>query len=74
MIKAIPVDGYKLGEPAVSLVRQSSRGLIGHDRSEFLKRASAEFVNQFDNVRLQPGESPSAATPARARPPARAQP
>jgi hypothetical protein len=56
MIKCLPCDGYDLGEPAVSLVKNSSRGLIGSDRRSLLKRASEEFAAQFDKVAMQPGD------------------
>lgn len=45
MIKAFGTDAWNYGEPTVSFVKVSSRGLIGEDRKALIKRAGHEFVD-----------------------------
>jgi hypothetical protein len=58
MIKAIGAGSQDFGEPIVQLVKLSGRGLLGFDRSQFVKRASAQLVSEIDRLRprLQPDE------------------
>ncbi len=54
--KIIGVGDWDFGVSPSSLVKISSRGLIGHDRFEFFKRAAAQF--QLDMDKLASDETP----------------
>jgi hypothetical protein len=56
MIKIITPGSYMFDQPIVSLVKVSSRGLRGLDRSQFVKRAGHDFLPHLDQLR--PGEEP----------------
>jgi hypothetical protein len=59
MLKLIPPGSYDFGgEPMVQLVKVSSRGIIGDDRQQLLKRASESITHKLGSLRLQPGEVP----------------
>lgn len=58
MIKLIPPGSFDFGEPAVQLVKVSSRGVIGEDRRDLLKRASENLLHKLGTLQLQPGEVP----------------
>jgi len=52
MIKLFSAGGSYLGdEPAVQIVKMSSRGIIGADRADFEKRASADILRDLDALR-----------------------
>lgn len=58
MLKLIPPNSYQFGELPVQRVKFSSRGLIGQDLDDLIKRAGHEFVRELDQVQLHPGEVP----------------
>jgi len=56
MLKLIPPDSYDFGEPPVRLVKMSSRGLLGDDRADFIKRAGVDFLSVLDNIKTAKDE------------------
>lgn len=50
MVKVIDVGSYTYDEPPVALVKVASRGLLGSDRSAFIKRASAKLAYDLDAI------------------------
>lgn len=58
MIKLITPGSYDFGEPAVSMIPFSQRGLVGADKHGFLKRASNAFMAKLANFKPLPGEVP----------------
>lgn len=58
MIKFVSPLGWDFQEKIATPVKVSSRGLIGTDRSEFLKTASHAFLPQLDNVKFAKDEVP----------------
>lgn len=57
MEKIIPLGSWHLNEPVSQIVKVSSRGLIGHDLREFLKRAAVDFTKDLPDFRPDPNES-----------------
>lgn len=57
IIEAGSWDGPGMDTPA-TLVKVSSRGLVGNDRARFLKLASHEFLRHIDNIKIHPDEIP----------------
>ncbi len=52
MIKVFSAGGAYLGdEPAMQIVKLSRKGLLGVDRAEFIKRASASLLQELDQLR-----------------------
>ena len=58
MIKFVSPSGWDFDQRIVEPVKVSNRGLIGHDRHEFLKRASHAFLPLLDNVKFAADEVP----------------
>ena len=58
MIKVIQPHAQNFSEPVASLIKVSSRGIIGADRSALIKRAGVEFVDQLSNIKFASGEIP----------------
>lgn len=58
LIKFVSPAGWDFEERILEPVKVSSRGLIGSDRSEFLKRASHAFFPALDNVKFAADEVP----------------
>lgn len=56
MLKIIPA-GFDHYDRLVEFVKFSSRGLVGDDRREFAKRASAGLVDKLARMELLPGEA-----------------
>lgn len=56
MIKYSSPNAYNFVEPRISLVKQSSRGLIGGDFAALVKRASDSFAEQAKALPRLPGE------------------
>jgi len=52
MIKLVSPAGWDWDRPVVVPLKLSSRGLIGHDRREFLKSASHTFLPLLDNLKI----------------------
>jgi hypothetical protein len=58
MIKVIQPQSQEFSEPVASLIKISSRGIIGNDRAELVKRAGAEFVSKLHNIKFAKDEVP----------------
>jgi hypothetical protein len=58
MIKVIQPQAQDFSEPVASLIKISSRGIIGNDKSDLIKRAGAEFVSKLANIKLAKDEVP----------------
>lgn len=58
MLKIIDAGSQTFDEPVVQLVKISSRGLLGVDRSQFVKRASENLAREIDLLRphIRPDE------------------
>jgi hypothetical protein len=57
MLKIIAPSSYDFGQAPLTLVKRSSRGLIGDDRSSLLKFASAGIIHAVDRSQFRPGET-----------------
>lgn len=57
-VKIVSPLGWSFDDDIMKVVKVSSRGLIGNDRRDFLKTASHEFLNFFDNVKVAKDEVP----------------
>jgi hypothetical protein len=58
MIKVIQPHSQDFSEPVASLIKVSSRGLLGADRDAFIKRAGVDMVDQFSRVKFAADEIP----------------
>ena len=58
LIKFVSPSGWDFSQPAMSVVKYGSRGLVGTDRREFLKRASHVFLPYLDSVKFAEDEVP----------------
>lgn len=58
MIKVIQPHAQDFSEPVASLIKVSSRGIIGNDRQDLVKRAGAEFVHKLENIKFAKDEVP----------------
>lgn len=58
LIKLVSPSGWDFEQRIVEPIKVSSRGLIGNDRQEFLKRASHSFLPTLDNVKFAKDEVP----------------
>lgn len=58
MVKIISPHGWDFDGPVVAPIKISSRGLIGNDRSDFVKRASHAFLDVLDNIKAAKDEEP----------------
>jgi len=58
MIKVIQPHAQDFSEPVAALIKVSSRGLIGSDRADFVKRAGAEFAHKLENIKFAKDEIP----------------
>jgi hypothetical protein len=58
MIKVIQPHAQDFSEPVAALIKVSSRGLIGNDRTDFIKRAGAEFAHKLENIKFAKDEIP----------------
>jgi hypothetical protein len=58
LIKVIQPNAQEFSEPVASLIKISSRGLIGHDKQELVKRAGAEFAHKLENIKFAKDEVP----------------
>lgn len=57
-VKTVSPCGWDFDRPAVMPIKVSSRGLIGNDRTEFLKTASVALANKIDNIKIAKDEEP----------------
>jgi hypothetical protein len=58
MIKVIQPHAQDFSEPVAALIKVSSRGIIGHDKQAFVKRAGAEFVEKVSTIKFAKDEIP----------------
>jgi hypothetical protein len=58
MIKVIQPQSQDFSEPVASLIKVSSRGIIGNDKSDLVKRAGAEFAHKLENIKFAKDEVP----------------
>jgi hypothetical protein len=58
MIKVIQANSQDFSEPVAALIKVSSRGIIGNDRGDLVKRAGAEFVHKLENIKFAKDEVP----------------
>ena len=58
MIKVIQPHAQDFSEPVAALIKISSRGLIGADKQDFVKRAGAEFAEKALHIKLAKDEVP----------------
>lgn len=58
MIKVIQPRAQDFSEPVAALIKVSSRGIIGHDKQAFVKRAGAEFVEKVSTIKFAKDEIP----------------
>lgn len=59
MVKILEPNAETFGDAVVELIKIGSRGrLIGHDRSEFEKRASSRILHDLDQIKFAKGELP----------------
>lgn len=57
MLKIVDNDSFNWdNEPLGSIIKVSSEGLVGADRQDFLKVASASLLDQVDSIKVNPGE------------------
>lgn len=56
MLKIIRNDAWDFDTPLVSVVKVSSRGLVGQDKRDFVKRASADLFDKVASLETKPGE------------------
>jgi hypothetical protein len=58
MIKVIQPQSQDFSEPVASLIKVSSRGIIGNDKSDLVKRAGAEFAEKVQHIKFAKDEVP----------------
>lgn len=58
MIKVIQPHSQDFSEPVAALIKVSSRGIVGHDKQAFVKRAGAEFVDKVQHIKFAKDEIP----------------
>jgi hypothetical protein len=58
MIKVIQPHAQDFSEPVAALIKISSRGLIGADKQDLVKRAGAEFAHKLENIKFAKDEVP----------------
>jgi hypothetical protein len=58
MIKVIQPNSQDFSEPVASLIKISSRGLLGADKEAFVKRAGQEFADRLTRVKFAADEIP----------------
>lgn len=58
MVKVIQPNSQEFSEPVAALIKVSSRGLIGKDKTDLIKRAGAEFAHKLHNIKFAKDEVP----------------
>ena len=58
MIKLITPGAQDFSEPVAQMIKISSRGIVGSDMDQFIKRASVEFLDKIAGMTFAPGEVP----------------
>lgn len=58
MIKVIQPSSQDFSEPVAALIKMSSRGIVGADKQDFVKRAGADFVDKVASIKFAQDEVP----------------
>lgn len=58
MNKVFDPSGWNYNQPVMTLVKLSSRGLVGDDRRDFIKVAGHQFLAEIDNLKHARDEVP----------------
>lgn len=58
MIKVIQPHAQDFSEPVAALIKVSSRGIIGADKQQLIKRAGAEFTDKIASIKFAADEVP----------------
>ncbi len=58
MIKMITPEAQRFGDKVSQMMKVSSRGLVGSDLDQFVKRAGHQFADAMRHLSLKPGEVP----------------
>jgi hypothetical protein len=58
MLKIIDPAGWSWDRPVAQMIKVSSRGLIGNDRTDFIKSAGHVFADILDNIKVAKDEVP----------------
>lgn len=58
MIKVIQPNSQDFSEPVTSLIKISSRGLLGADKDAFVKRAGVDFAERLSRIKFAADEIP----------------
>lgn len=58
MIKVIQPHAQNFSEPVAAMIKLSSRGIIGSDKHDFVKRAGAEFAEKVSHIKFAKDEIP----------------
>lgn len=58
MIKVIQPNSQDFSEPVAALIKISSRGLLGQDKADLVKRAGAEFADKLSRIKFAKDEIP----------------
>jgi len=58
MTKVICPNAQDFSEPVAALIKISSRGLLGGDKIDFVKRAGAEFAHKLSDIKFEKDEIP----------------
>lgn len=58
MIKVITPGSQDFSEPVAALIKISSRGLLGQDKADLVKRAGAEFADKLSRIKFAQDEIP----------------
>ena len=58
MVKIVSPGGWDFDAPVAQMIKIGSRGLIGNDRGDFIKRASHVFLPFIDDIKVASDEVP----------------
>jgi hypothetical protein len=58
IIKTFSANDWQFDQPSATLVKISSSGLVGKDKSDFLKYASDDFIPVFERIKFAKDEIP----------------
>lgn len=58
MVKVIQPNSQDFSEPVATMIKISSRGLVGSDKLNLVKRAGAEFAHKLENIKFAKDEVP----------------
>ena len=57
MLKIVDNTSFNWGDESLgSIIKMSSKGLIGSDRQDFIKSASVSLLDTLDSIKVKPGE------------------